>query len=78
MCWGCGWVWGWGVLKVVASLVVFPHSVREEGFFKLWKGVTPAVLRHYGEGVLWVGVVCVVRECGGWEQWCGESSGGWE
>ena len=62
---GCG---GGDVLKVVVSFVVFPHSVREEGFFKLWRGVTPAVLRHYGEGVWSVGVV----------KGCGESSGGWE
>ena len=24
-------------------------TVQEEGFFSLWKGCSPAVLRHYGE-----------------------------
>ena len=24
-------------------------TVQEEGFFKLWNGITPAILRHVGE-----------------------------
>ena len=32
-------------------------AVREEGFFSLWKGCSPAVLRHYGK--FSTGLVCV-------------------
>ena len=50
VCW-CQWhptpgVW-WSAL--VSSLSLPVCSVREEGFFSLWKGCSPAVLRHYGE-----------------------------
>jgi solute carrier family 25 uncoupling protein 27 len=36
-----------GTVGYRGALQTASGIVREEGFFKLWRGVTPAVLRHY-------------------------------